>query len=317
MTNSITFRPGLLPAHDEATHPRLHLAPHVTTAAAPPASVDWHSNVTAWPMYGNDQIGDCTEAMVGHVIQGASTYGEGNTVTITDADVLAAYERVSGYNPADPSTDQGAVLQDVYNDWRKTGVGGHKNLVFAQVNHNNHDEVKTAVYQFGAAGLGIVVTQSMMDAFAAGQDWVSASGPQLGGHAVPCVGYDEQGVRVVTWGRVQLMTWDCFSQCVEEAWVAVLPEWLNATGTDPEGVDLHGLGDEFASLTGQPNPFPAPTPTPVPVPVPPPAPVPPGPADDADRTFAKYAHTWIRGHHVGHNHTFAAEVAGWLTAKGL
>lgn len=315
---TITFRPGRLPAHPEDTHPRLHLTPHLTAAAAPPASVDWYTRVTDWPMYLNDQIGDCTEAMVGHLIEGASTYGEGSTVEITDQDVLTAYERVSGYNPADPSTDQGAVLQDVYGDWRQTGVGGHHNLVFAQVDISKVDEVKTAVAEFGAAGLGIVVTQSMMDAFNQGQPWVSASGPQLGGHAVPAVGYDDQGVYVVTWARVQLMTWDCFAQCVEEAWVAVLPEWFSAAGQDPEGVDLHSLGEDFAQLTGQPNPFPAPdpgpTPTPAPVPVPPPA---PGPVDPADQTFAGYAHEWVRHHHTGHNRKFAAEVSGWLVARGL
>src|SRR5689334_13862246 len=135
--------------------------------------------------------------MVGHKIQNASAYGEGATVTITDADVLAAYERVSGYNPNDPSTDQGAVLQDVYSDWRKTGVGGHKIQVFAQVDVKNHDEVKTAVDQFGAVGLGITVTQGMMDDFQAGQAWRAADGETLGGHAVPIVGYDASYVYLV------------------------------------------------------------------------------------------------------------------------
>lgn len=256
---------GRLPAHSELTHPRLHLGPWLR-AVEPPASVDYFLRIGDWPMYGNDRIGDCTEAMVGHLIESASLYGGGTLSLVTAEDVLTAYERVSGYNPSDPSTDQGAVLQDVYNDWRKTGVGGRKNLAFAQVDHQRPTDVKAAVYEFGATGLGIVVTESMMEDFDAGKPWAEADGEDLGGHAVPIVGYDKSFVYVVTWGKVQMMTWDCYRAVTEEAWVAILPEWFNTKGQDPQGIDLYGLGEAFARLTGEPNPFPQPPPAPSPQP---------------------------------------------------
>lgn len=311
----VTFVPGRLPPHQEDTHPRLKLGPFLTAALpAPPPAVDWYSHVSDWPMYLNDQLGCCTESMVGHKIENASTYGTGSTVAITDNDVLAAYERVSGYKPGDPSTDNGAVLQDVYGDWRKVGVGGHHATVFAQVKVHNLAEVKQAVAAFGAVGLGITVTKSMMDDFDAGRPWMRASGPQLGGHAVPVVGYDAVQVFVVTWGRVQPMSWGCFQQVTEEAWVAVLPEWFDSAGADPEGLDLHGLGEAFSALTGNANPFPIqPTPTPVPVP-PVPVPSPPG---DADQTLAVASRGWLSHHHVGANGAFAKQVQAWLTAKNL
>jgi hypothetical protein len=299
-----TFHGGRLPAHPEDTHPRLHLSPYLT-AAAPPPSVDWHSEVPGWPMYLNDQIGDCTEAMVGHILENTSTYAGNPPVGVSDQDVLTAYERVSGYNPDDPNTDQGAVLQDVYGDWRKVGVGGHKNLVFAQVNHRNLDEIRQAVAHFGAVGLGIVVTQAMMDDFNAGQPWARSTGPQLGGHAVPIVGYDAKYVYVVTWARVQAMTWACLVAVTDETWAAVLPEWFNAAGHDPEGLDLYGLGQEFSTLTGAPNPFPGP------------APVPPGPVVTADEVLAASARLWLSHHHTGTNRRFAEAVQAWIDAKGL
>lgn len=308
----VTFHGGRLPAHPEDTHPRLHLAPYLT-AVAPPPSVDWYSRVTRWPMYLNDQLGDCTEAMVGHVIENVSAYGAGLSIAINDEDVLAAYERVSGYNPADPGTDQGAVLQDVYGDWRKTGVGGHKTLVFAQVNHTRDTELMTAVQHFGAVGIGIMVTQSMMDAFNAGAPWTGAGGATLGGHAVPIVGYDAVFVYVVTWVRVQPMTWGCLTDVTDEAWVAVLPEWFDAQGHDPEGVDLHGLGEAFHELTGQANPFPAPAPGPSPVP---PGPT-PGPVVTADETLAAAAGEWLTHRHSGTNRKFAQAIQAWIDAKGL
>jgi len=284
---TITFQGGLLPP--VRTKPRAKLAPHLRATTAVPASVDWYGNVAVWPMYLNDQLGDCTEAMVGHNIQAASTYGDGATATITDNDVLTAYERVSGYRPGHPDTDQGAVLQDVYNDWRKTGVGGHKILAFAEVDVSDLEEVKAAVYVFGSVGLGIVVTQQMEDDFNAGRGWARAGGWKLGGHAVVVVGYDAEGVWLVTWGSVITMTWAVFAKVVDEAWVGVLPEWINDTsGRTPLDVDLYGLGEVLAALTGEPNPF-QPDPDPGPVPEPPvPA---PGP-DAADLALAAAVKTW-------------------------
>lgn len=254
---TIKFRGGRLPP--VSSKPRLLLRPFMGSITAAPASVDWYGGVTDWPMFLNSELGDCTEAMVGHNIQNTSTYGDGATVTITDDDVLAAYERVGGYNPDDPSTDQGAVLQDVYNDWRKNGVGGHKALAFAEVNVSDLNEVKTAIHVFGGAGLGIQVTQQMMDDFNTGKGWTRAGGKSLGGHAIVAVGYDADGVWVVTWATVIKMTWTVFRKVTDEAWVSVLPEWINdASGKSPLDVDLYGLGEALSALTGDRNPFLAP-----------------------------------------------------------
>ncbi|MEV5707282.1 hypothetical protein [Actinoallomurus sp. NPDC052274] len=259
----VTFRPGLRAPHSPVTRPRARLG-RALAAVTAPVSVDWYSNVAVWPMLLNDRLGDCTEAMVGHAIQAASTYGAGTTVTVTDDDVLAAYERVSGYRPGDPSTDVGAVLQDVYDDWRRVGVGGHKALAFGELDVANLDEIRRAIYAFGAAGLGITVTERMMDDFNGGKPWTRTGGQTLGGHAIVAVGYDDTGVWVITWGQVIQMTWTLFRKVVEEAWAAVLPEWFSAAGRDPVGEDLHALGEELAALTGEPNPWPQPNPTPTP-----------------------------------------------------
>jgi len=282
----IEFRAGRLPA--VRTKPRLKLRPHLRAATSPPVSVDWYSRVTGWPMYANDQVGCCTEAAAGHEIQNASTYGDGTTVTITDDDVLTAYARVSGYDPDDSSTDRGAILQDVYADWRKAGVGGHKILAFAEVEISDLTEVRHAVNTFGAVGLGIVVTRQMMDDVNAGRPWTRAGWQPLGGHAVPVVGYDTHYAYVATWGRLQPMSWEVFRQVTEEGWVAILPEWLNDTsGLDPLGVDLHGLGEELASLTGGDNPFPGPV-----------DPTPPPPTDDPDQVLAVAMTTWLSAKHL-------------------
>jgi hypothetical protein len=261
-------------------------------------------------MYGNDRYGDCVFAMIGHLIQAITTYGQGKTITVTEHDVLAAYSAVTGFNPADPATDQGTVIQDALSYWRKTGVAGHKILAFAEVNIHNPVEVDAAIGVFGALCLGVRFPANAMDQFNAGQPWTvaAADGGIEGGHAVP-VGYYNTTARdthVVTWARVQDVADAWWARYVEEAWVVVSPEWLDATGHSPEGLDLHGLGADFSTLTGKPNPFPAPGPVPVP---PPPV--------DADHALAAAVRPWVTDHHVGLNRDAAHAVQAWLNAKNL
>ncbi|MDL4812830.1 hypothetical protein [Actinomadura opuntiae] len=277
---SVTFQPGRKAPVPEK--PRLSMSALVAAAPAPPASVDWYSAVGSWPMYLNDQEGDCTIATEAHTLQGASTYGNGATVTVTDDDVQVVYSRVSGYRPGHPETDVGAVMQDVYNDWRRTGLAGHRILAFGEVRVSDREEVKAAINVFGSVGLGLVVSEQMMSDFNSGRGWTRSGGRSLGGHAVPAVGYDEAGVWLVTWAKVIHMSWPVFEDVVEEAWAAILPEWLNAdTQLSPLGEELYALGAELAALTGGENPFPspdgpAPDPTPEPAPEPEPGPGPSG-----------------------------------------
>ena len=90
---------GRLAPHPEATHPRLKLADYLNKSKLPatPSVIDWCSKVTSWPMFLNDQLGDCTCAAVGHQIQAWTEYAN-TEVTVTDNDILKLYEAF-GYNP--------------------------------------------------------------------------------------------------------------------------------------------------------------------------------------------------------------------------
>lgn len=267
----MTYALGRLP--EDLSKPRLTLAPHLT-ATAPPASADWYSHVQAWGVLGNDQWGDCVFAGNGHIIEQQTALGEGDETIVTDAEALAEYSRVTGFNPdAGPPgsnpTDQGALIQDGLADLRKNGVAGQKIAAFARVNQASQDEVKTALADLGAVSLGVNLPQSAMDQFNAGQPWtVSGDATILGGHCIIAAGYDAQYVYVVTWGKVVPAAWGWLAAYCDEAWAVVSAAWAGKGGKDPEGVDLHSLGAEFAALTGQPNPFPAPQPPPPPKPDP-------------------------------------------------
>lgn len=172
-----------------------------------------------WPMSLNDQIGDCTIAAVAHCIQRWSGR------ILTDAEVLAAYRQISGYNPADPNTDKGCVEADVLQTWLQTGIAGDKLAGYAAVNISDIMELKDAVNWFGAVYLGINCPRSAMD----NTDlWdVVPGSPIEGGHAIIGVGYDdaENVAYVVSWGKLIKVTPAFIGKYIEEAYALLSRDW--------------------------------------------------------------------------------------------
>ncbi len=304
------FHGGRLPPTPDK--PRLRLSKYLKAVKPAPPTVDYLSKVQSWPMYLNDKLGDCTCAGAAHIIENESTYGQGATITVTDDDVLTAYEAVSGYDPSTGKNDNGAVMQQVLTYWRKTGVGKHKILAFAGVDHRNVDQLHAALATFGSLYIGINFPESAMTQFNEHKPWDVVPGARIeGGHAINAGFYDTDAKtwKIVTWGAVQEMTQAFWDTYVEEAWVVIAPEWLNTAGTSPEGLDLYALGEDFAELTGESNPFPAPTPGPEPVPAPP-------RVDVADQHLALTVQPWLASDPSFYDDLQEA-LRTWLAAKGL
>lgn len=286
MTQPSTYRLGRTP--NDPSKPRVRLTADIAPAGfTPPASVDYYSHVPAqsWGMDGNDSVGDCTCAEVDHAIKALQVTAGNTEVTSSAAEVLAAYSAITGYNPANPSSDQGAMMQDVRAYWRKNGftLGGKNDKIalFAEVDHTNLDLVRWCIDRFGEVGVGVNFPSSAMDQSNAGQPWDVVQGsPIEGGHAVAAVGYDASHIYLVTWGKVQPATWAWFQAYCEETWTQLSTDFVNgASGDDALGETLYALGQQFQQVTGQPNPFPQPAPAPAPAPSPAPTPAPaPSPA---------------------------------------
>lgn len=326
---------GRLAPHSELTHPRLRFEEFLTPgyALAVPAVVDYLGEVTTWPMYGNDTLGDCTAAAAGHQREAWTRYGQGATTVTTDADVLAFYELCSGYIPGQPSTDNGAVMQDCLNIWRRTGLAGDKILAFFEINPKNLAEVKTAAWLFGGCYVGVNLPSSALDQFDAGQPWdyvPTADNTIEGGHCVHLGGVDSSGLmKVTTWGHTQLVTQAWWNQFVEECWAPVSQDWIK-NNTSPEGLDTAALNAQFQQLTGQPGPFPpppaptptppAPTPTPpapTPAPTPPPTPAPPLVSVADQALAAAIPESWLDGRHIANNAAVQTALKEWFKATGL
>ena len=253
---TIRFRGGKLPA--QPARPQLRLEKYVTAELPdPPESCDWQAAVDAvgWPMYGNDQIGDCTFAEIGHHIQLVTMAATGSAVRVADSAVLAGYEAVSGYRPGDASTDVGCRMADVMGYWRNTGVGGHQILAYASIRPGNTKLVQQAIALFGGVSIGMNVPKSAEDQFNSGEPWDYVRGSRsLGGHCVLIGAYSPGKWKAVTWGTEQEMTQAFYQHEVDEVWLPVTIDWLR-DGESPTGIDMQTLGADYAALTGKANPF--------------------------------------------------------------
>jgi hypothetical protein len=202
----------------------------------------------------NSDLGDCTIAAAGHAIQiWKLNLGRNiNLARITPPDsvILSAYESFCGYNPADPSTDQGGVELDVLNLWRQQGMGGDKIIAFADPSPANILHVKQAIYLFGCCYIGFDVPQSAMDQNAAGQPWtvIANDGGIVGGHAVVIPDYNPDGLWCITWSQRQFMTWDFFLKYVTESHALLNMDWINSKNVDPSNIALATLEADLSGV---------------------------------------------------------------------
>jgi hypothetical protein len=242
----VKFRLGRLPVRTDVR--TLQLARYVdrTKLPAPPASYDETQHVAEWPMYANDRLGDCTCAAAGHMIEAWTGASRGHDTEISERSVVSAFEAVK---IVDPQTgEEGAVELDVLNYWRKHGIGRHKIGAFAKVSTWDHTLVKTGAFIFGGLYIGLSLPKTAQDQ--AVWDWThSLSGPAApgswGGHAVDVVRYDKKGVTVVTWGRLQEMTWAFWDRYCDEAYCIISNDFLSG-GKAPNGLDLSALNSDLA-----------------------------------------------------------------------
>lgn len=232
-----------------------------------PSNVDFLNNIRDWDMALNDQLSCCTASAFDHLFRSLSRYAQGIEDQFTDADIIAFYSGSTGYNPNDPSTDQGGVMTDVLAYARKVGMAGHKIDGYAKVDVNDPAQVKTALYLAGALYVGMDFPDSAMHQFDVGQPWdVVRHASSLGGHCIHVGAIDAQGNWFGTsWGRVVKLTPAFVETYVQEVEAPLSNEWIknNRSGA---GIDVITLNSHLQQLTGQPGGFTVTQPTPDPTP---------------------------------------------------
>jgi hypothetical protein len=191
-----------------------------------------------FPIDGNDTLGDCTIAALAHAV---TTYQGmvGVMNVMSKNDVVTLYEQLAG------GQDSGLNELDVLNYWRQHAVSGDEILAFASIDPKNHTHVEQAIMLFGGVYLGFQVQQGCIQKFDARQPWTRGSLTN-DGHAVFAVGYDQNGVTVLTWGNTQQGTWAWWDECVDEAY-AILPQEAKDPSYAP-GFNIAQLQADLATV---------------------------------------------------------------------
>lgn len=231
-----------------------HLLPH------PPPNSNWYAAVQNWGMLLNDQYGDCVIAAAYHAILEMTTYA-GNPIIPTDAEAEAAYSGATGFDPKDPSTDQGTVVMGhggFMEYWTNTGlmIGGskvNKLDAYFQITRMNAVEWMKAVHYFGGFMFGFNVPESIMAADQPPFVWNDPSGPFVGGHEVWVCGYETVGsgmvlFDLVSWGARYRMTVDFMEKVGAEIVVPYDSLSLNAQGLNGAGLTKDQLTADMSAL---------------------------------------------------------------------
>ena len=238
----------------------LQLGDYLSPALPPPPPVvDWTKGKTEWGMMLNgpndgrfapkEGLGDCTIAGAAHAVQVWSLANVGLELTVADKDILKAYEQWDGYNPHDPSTDQGGIELDVLNRWKKSSLAGHALLAFADVKVSNIQEAKQAISLFGGLYIGMQVPNFVMQDPQPSKVWdvVADDGGIDGGHCVFVTGYDAGTFSFISWGQVYKMTTRYWLKYVDEGHTLLSSVWNGVHGA-PSGFNLQQLTADLKAI---------------------------------------------------------------------
>jgi hypothetical protein len=241
------------PVFDSRT---LQLGRYLTAALEPPpAAVDYGTAVPNWPMYFNDQYGDCTCAAAAHMVQNWTANGKGE-VTPDPQAVLRFYEHFTS-----PGPENGCSMLAVLKYWRSKGLGGDTIAAFTSVELTNQVQASDAVNLFGGLYIGVALPDFAVQGDVLTVPWaVPPSGPvgpaapnPQNGHCIPAVGYDARNLYVVTWGTMKSMSWPFYCAYADEAYAVLSQDFLDGKGQTPTGLDLAQLNADLTTLESVPS----------------------------------------------------------------
>jgi hypothetical protein len=220
---------------------------------SPPASVEYGAQVTTWPMYYNDQYGDCTCAAAGHMIQNWTANATAE-VTVPPPNVLTFYEHFVG---TPPPPDAGCDMLSVLKYWRRRGIGSHKVLAFTSIDLQDQAQAQSACWLFGSVYIGVALPDFATQGDMLTVPWVVPPGGPVGsaapnpdnGHCIPAVSYDADNLYVVTWGEIKSMSWGFYNAYADESFAVISKDFIEANGLNPAGFDLAALETDLKQIT--------------------------------------------------------------------
>jgi hypothetical protein len=248
------FKLGKLPAQEDSR--TLKLSTYTVALPTPTKIFGFGGLYWDWGVLGNYDYSDCVFAGAAHETMLWNKLRGGVDVPMSTKNTLQDYSDVTGFDPNDPSTDQGTYMLDALKYRRATGVrdakgNRHKVAAYVALEPGNFAQAIQASFVFGAVGIGFLAPESILDQFDNGEYFDVVKGSQIiGGHYVPGVGSRNSTARItiVTWGRRWQMTKAFYEKYVDEAWVALSEEQIRADGTGIHGLNLSQLQADLAAL---------------------------------------------------------------------
>ena len=256
----MAFKLGLLPRAYDPRVPQFTALTRGVELPPPPGQVNWTRTLPRdLGAMLNDTYGDCAEAAFGHAIQTWTENARPPMWSISDPNIERLYSQVTGFNPDDPSTDQGTILQSLLAFLVKTGapIGAdgsqrHKLRAYVEADVALTDQIKWLTADCGVVQIGFSVPAFLMNP-APPLIWdVDPNGNNaiVGGHSVAVVGYRPQGLYVISWGQIYQMTWAFWARFVTEAYGLCDTGWITKRGTSPAGMTLAQLDAAMQAITG-------------------------------------------------------------------
>lgn len=226
------------------------------SAGAVPDSCLRYDSSAYYSMLGNDVVGDCEVAALGHVLQvQAHVAGSGyvpslaETMTVYNACKSGPGERVPGHSGlfygVEPNTLFKYTAVHGYD-----GRGGH--LVFGKQLPNTRRSVMEAIFYLGGAqvtcGFPISAEYQRYYRVTAGDNAAVGS---YGFHGIAAVGYNTRGVEIVNWGKLIPVSWAWWDKYVvgatrggAQVWAPLSWDWCPG-GVSPNGDSWKALASKF------------------------------------------------------------------------
>src|SRR5581483_8711050 len=193
--------------------PRVHLSRYLKRAdIAPAPDCDYSPGALGLTnVLGNDTLGDCTCAGIGHMLEVVNA-AAGNPIEISTDQVIALYSAACGYKPGDASTDQGGDEYSVLAYMCERGLDGsglHRLFGSVTVNATDWEEVRHAQHIFGVLYHGQEMPDSFISPFpsAPGFVWDVGGDPDPNnGHCFVSYGAKGDELLIDTWGLLGRLT---------------------------------------------------------------------------------------------------------------
>jgi hypothetical protein len=239
---------------------------HKRAASLP---IDWAKSLL-FPMYLNDQLGDCYYAAGCH----ADNTWSGNASVKSEFSLSAIRSRYFALSGGDNGLADGDMQGEMMNRYL-ADVPAAKIVDWLNINTTDTGAVQTAMQRYGVIMFTFAVPDSWINNSDTGAIWDTGRANPNNGHAVIFNGCDTRGYyKLQTWGSYVWITPRGVTQCDPGGWVAFSVRWFGKDGYAPNGLHITELAKQWHADGGKDIPasvigsFPPPGPTP---------PVPPGP----------------------------------------